>query len=431
MADINDLEVVDASNTARFPEGQAPSTVNNGARALEGIVARWNKDTDGSLVSTGSANAYVLAANQTLSAYYDGLTLTFDANFTNTAAPTLIVDAVSADPIVWPDQTVLVAGDIVLGSKVTVKHDGTSWQLMTRGALGTAAILDTGVADGNVIQADATGLPAIDGSQLTGMLPSGHIFGLRVSTGTDTSNDLDIAVGEARDNADTADLVLAGAITRQMDVAFGTGNGGLSSSLTKTLSTSYHVILCKDSGGTVTVGFDTSITGATLITDHSITNARRICSFTTDGSNNITAFSQNGDDFLINYILLHASVPGATTAFLLTLAVVPSGVQFEAKLAVGLADLNSVIGSLGGAVYALITPPDLSDTVPSSSFYSVAHSIHGTSGDDDHDTTYMNVRTNTSGQVRFRQSDVAAGAPTLVISVHGWKDDRGKNGQFV
>ena len=222
MADINDLEVVDASNTARFPEGQAPSTVNNGARALEGIVARWNKDTDGSLVSTGSANAYVLAANQTLSAYYDGLTLTFDANFTNTAAPTLIVDAVSADPIVWPDQTVLVAGDIVLGSKVTVKHDGTSWQLMTRGALGTAAILDTGVADGNVIQADATGLPAIDGSQLTGMLPSGHIFGLRVSTGTDTSNDLDIAVGEARDNADTADLVLAGAITRQMDVAFGT-----------------------------------------------------------------------------------------------------------------------------------------------------------------------------------------------------------------
>ena len=35
--------------------------------------------------------------------------------------------------------------------------------------LGTVATLDTGVANGNVIVADSTGLPAIDGSQLTGI----------------------------------------------------------------------------------------------------------------------------------------------------------------------------------------------------------------------------------------------------------------------
>jgi hypothetical protein len=38
--------------------------------------------------------------------------------------------------------------------------------------LGTAALLATGVANGNVIIADATGLPAIDGSQLTGITAS-------------------------------------------------------------------------------------------------------------------------------------------------------------------------------------------------------------------------------------------------------------------
>jgi hypothetical protein len=38
--------------------------------------------------------------------------------------------------------------------------------------LGTAAALNTGVADGDVIKADATGLPAIDGSQLTGVTAS-------------------------------------------------------------------------------------------------------------------------------------------------------------------------------------------------------------------------------------------------------------------
>tara|TARA_R110000764_G_scaffold150137_1_gene237769 strand:+ start:154 stop:780 length:627 start_codon:yes stop_codon:yes gene_type:complete len=36
--------------------------------------------------------------------------------------------------------------------------------------LGTAAVLNTGVANGDVIMADATGLPAIDGSQVTGLI---------------------------------------------------------------------------------------------------------------------------------------------------------------------------------------------------------------------------------------------------------------------
>ncbi len=32
MAEIDDLDIVDANNTARFPEGQAPSWVHDGAR---------------------------------------------------------------------------------------------------------------------------------------------------------------------------------------------------------------------------------------------------------------------------------------------------------------------------------------------------------------------------------------------------------------
>lgn len=155
MAEINDLNVTDASNTARFPEGMSPPDINDGARALEGIIARWNKDTDGSVASTGSANAYVFAANQTLSAYYDGLTITFDANFTNTAAPTLNVDSVSADSIVWPDGGTLTGGEIVSGAKVTVRHDGTNWQLV---AGGTPSVLQTEVATTSGTEHDFTGI---------------------------------------------------------------------------------------------------------------------------------------------------------------------------------------------------------------------------------------------------------------------------------
>jgi len=131
MAEINDLSTTAASNVARFPENQAPSTVNNGARDLEAILARWHKDSNGSLASTGSANAYVVAANQTLSAYYDGLTLTFQANFGNTGAATLNVDSVGAQAIVWPNGTALVSGDIPSGAKVTVRYESgnTRWQL--------------------------------------------------------------------------------------------------------------------------------------------------------------------------------------------------------------------------------------------------------------------------------------------------------------
>jgi len=35
--------------------------------------------------------------------------------------------------------------------------------------LGTAALLDSGTSNGNVVVLDATGLPAVDGSQLTGI----------------------------------------------------------------------------------------------------------------------------------------------------------------------------------------------------------------------------------------------------------------------
>lgn len=170
MAEINDLTIVDASNTARWPENMAPSAVNDAGRADEGLIARWHRDTNGSTASTGSANAYVFAANQTLSAYYDGLTITFDANFANTGAATLNVDAVSADAIVWPDGTALSSGDIPSGAKITVRHDGMNWQLVTvANKPGTAAYVDTGVANGNVPAMDATGYPAADGSQITAL----------------------------------------------------------------------------------------------------------------------------------------------------------------------------------------------------------------------------------------------------------------------
>lgn len=133
MAEINDLSVTDASNTARFPEGMAPSAVNDAARALEGIIARWSKDINGSLVATGSSNAYAVAANQTLSAYYDGLRLCFEANHTSTSlTPTLNVDGIGAITMVAPGGKSLWGGALVSGYKYDVIYnsDQTKFEVL-------------------------------------------------------------------------------------------------------------------------------------------------------------------------------------------------------------------------------------------------------------------------------------------------------------
>jgi hypothetical protein len=140
-AEINSLNTTDASNTARFPENMAPSAVNDSARALEGILARWHKDINGSLTSLGAADAYTVSANQTLTAYYDGLTIAFEVTAANTATATLNVDSVGAKEIKkWHDQG-LVSGDLEAGQKIVVVYDSDSdvWQLLTPTAAGATA----------------------------------------------------------------------------------------------------------------------------------------------------------------------------------------------------------------------------------------------------------------------------------------------------
>jgi hypothetical protein len=130
MAEINDLNITDASNTARFPEAMAPSAVNDGARALEGLVARWHENINTSIATTGSANAYVLAAKGT-QVLFDGLVIGFDANFANTGAATLNVDATGVKNILKHNDVALASGDIEANQKVIVVYDGTSWQMLS------------------------------------------------------------------------------------------------------------------------------------------------------------------------------------------------------------------------------------------------------------------------------------------------------------
>ena len=145
MAEIEDLDIVDDSNTARVPEGVAAGQVNDGVRALEGILARGFKDAvEGNINSTGSANAYLMAANRTISAYYDGMRQGFHANFANTGPATLDIDSVGAKTIKKNHDVDLASGDIETNQYVEAVYSATDDTFQMLSPTASISIIATG-----------------------------------------------------------------------------------------------------------------------------------------------------------------------------------------------------------------------------------------------------------------------------------------------
>ncbi len=116
MSDISSWNTTASSNNDSppdgWPEGQAPSTVNNCAREMMAAVKRYYDDIGGATTSGGSSNAYTLAASQTISAYAAGQWFAFVANHDNTGSATLDVDSVGVKDIKKRHNQPLEAGDI-------------------------------------------------------------------------------------------------------------------------------------------------------------------------------------------------------------------------------------------------------------------------------------------------------------------------------
>lgn len=88
-----------ADPTINFAEGQAPSSVNDSARALMAAVAFWRKDTSGSnLQTSGTSSAYTITSNEGFSSTTAmiGAVLNFYPHVSNAAGASLNVDGLGA-----------------------------------------------------------------------------------------------------------------------------------------------------------------------------------------------------------------------------------------------------------------------------------------------------------------------------------------------
>src|SRR5258706_1741380 len=111
-----------ADPTINFAEGQAPSSVNDSARALMSAVAMYRDDIAGGILTGGSSTAYTVASFSIFDslAHLNGQLIGFVPHATSTNAVgvdiTLNVDSLGAKPIRMQPGVAAPNGSFILGT---------------------------------------------------------------------------------------------------------------------------------------------------------------------------------------------------------------------------------------------------------------------------------------------------------------------------
>jgi hypothetical protein len=107
-----------ADSTINWGEGQAPSSVNDSARAMMAATAKYRDEIAGAIVTTGTSTAYAVSSYQVFDtlAYLAGQTIAFTPHTTNAATVTLNVGLLGAMPLRSAPGVELLAGTIIQGA---------------------------------------------------------------------------------------------------------------------------------------------------------------------------------------------------------------------------------------------------------------------------------------------------------------------------
>lgn len=106
-----------------WPEGMPPSGVNDSGREVMAAIARDREQTDGSLATGGSANAYTITTTNAHQALSDIGLVFARVHAANTGASTLAVDGLTAKSVVSADGTAMVSGDLALNGVYGFLYD--------------------------------------------------------------------------------------------------------------------------------------------------------------------------------------------------------------------------------------------------------------------------------------------------------------------
>lgn len=455
-----------ADPAVNFAEGQAPSSVNDSARALMASVAKWRDDLYGitaGLATGGTSTAYTVTTNATYAtaAVMSGAMFTIVPHATNGASPTLAVDGLTARAINSSTGIAVGANALTAGTPYLIRYVHASTEFIVVGIntdiLGTTANTALATDDTlltydlsatanrrmlvsdffkiiNVFSADASPDAAADYvmtydasataakkvllANLPGTLPRGYIDGCTLSNGTDATNDINIAAGVCRDSTNAVDIIVPAISGKQLDANWAAGgSAGMRNSAAGITDTTYHIWAARTAASsTADIYAHTSATAATVLTalqaetgGSSYVYARRIGSIVR-ASAAILGFTQYGDRFNWNTFKADKSAASISTTSALIVLTVPLGIQVDAIVVAGSRNNNTSL--------LLSSPSDTDQATSTAGVYSQMNTSSGAGAN-----PHYSIRTDTSGQIRW----VASGAITADVLTRGYIDARGKD----
>lgn len=122
----------DADTSINWREGQAPSTINNAARAMMAAIAKWRDDLSGVLATSGTSTAYTLSSNTGIASLSTGMFVGFTPHTTSGAAPTLNVDGTGNKPLRGVSGADLPAGVLSEGTPYVAVYDSSNDEWLLR-----------------------------------------------------------------------------------------------------------------------------------------------------------------------------------------------------------------------------------------------------------------------------------------------------------
>lgn len=127
-----------ADTSINWAEGQAPSSVNDSARAMMAATAKYRDDIAGAIVTGGISTAYTVASYSVFDtlAHLGGQMIAFTPHVTNGATVTLNVDALGAKPLRTSPGVELSAGTIIQGTPYVATYNNSDGAFYLQGFFG-------------------------------------------------------------------------------------------------------------------------------------------------------------------------------------------------------------------------------------------------------------------------------------------------------
>lgn len=364
------------------------NAVSNFDDAFRTLMAQLRSGVDGEMVYATKSGNYTALANDN------------NAFMRFSAAATLTLTAASTLGANWHLFVVANGGDVVIDPNASETIDGKTTLTVRDGS----AVLV--ICDGTNFKTNLNADQRVARGLLNGLTLSNN--------GSDATNDIDIATGEAASDGTTPYLmILASALTKRLDAAWavGTGNGGLDTG--SIANTTYHIWLIQRSDtGVVDALFSTSATSPTMPTNYD--RKRRIGSIIRAAAA-IRLFDQNDDTFLYRVVpTADRSSTAAQVAALLTLSV-PLGIITKpiVKLTLNIGGASSNVANALGTATAGGTPSFVQQAVAATAYLDmmVVPPIYST---------------NTSSQLYFGCQIVSGTITGNTVETLGWVDTRGR-----